>query len=77
MQVVNKKVKLNLVGLDGNAFSLMAAFREQARREKWTGDEIRAVINKAMEGDYNNLLCVLSSHCEEDPEDEEDDDDDC
>src|SRR5262245_8104063 len=36
MQVINKKVKLQLVGLDGNAFSLMAAFQEQAQNEKWS-----------------------------------------
>ena len=39
---VNKKVKLELVGLDGNAFFLMGAFQRQARREKWTQEEIDA-----------------------------------
>ena len=31
-----KKVSLQLVGLDENAFSLMGAFQKQARREGWT-----------------------------------------
>ena len=35
-----KKVKLNLVGLDGNAMSLMAAFRRQAKKEGWTEEEM-------------------------------------
>ena len=30
-----KKVSLNLEGIDGNAFSIMGAFRKQARREGW------------------------------------------
>ena len=31
-----KKVNLSLVGLDGNAFGLLGAFREQAVRDGWT-----------------------------------------
>ena len=61
---MNKKIKLNLVGLDGNAFFLLGAFQRQARREGWTTEEISEVINKAQSGDYNNLLCVLMEHCD-------------
>lgn len=59
MTEVNKKVKLKLVGLDGNAFSLMGAFRKQARKEGWSPEEISFVIDKCMSGDYNNLLATL------------------
>ncbi len=59
-----KKVKLNLVGLDGNAFSLMGAFSKQAKKEGWTKQEINEVIEEAMSGDYNNLLRTLDEHCE-------------
>jgi len=62
---VNKKVKLRLVGLDGNAFALMGAFRKQARKEKWTPDEIQAVLDECMAGDYNHLLRVLMEHTTE------------
>jgi len=54
-----KKVKLELVGLDGNAFSLMGAFKQQARREKWSREEIKSVIDECMTGDYDHLLCTL------------------
>ena len=64
-QVVPKKVKLSLVGLDGNAFALMGAFQSKARREKWTDEEIKLVLDKAKSGDYDNLLCVLDAHCQE------------
>jgi len=63
--MTDKKVKLDLVGLDGNAFSLMGAFQRQARKEKWTQEEIKEVLDKAHSGDYDNLLRVLMEHCEE------------
>lgn len=59
-----KKIKLNLIGLDGNAFSLMGAFQKQAKREGWTKDEITLVIDEAMSGDYDSLLTALIKHCE-------------
>ena len=63
-QVINKKVQLKLVGLDGNAFSLMGVFSHQARREKWTKEEIDKVIEEATKGDYNHLIATLAEHCE-------------
>lgn len=64
-----KTITLTLVGLDGNAFSLMGAFQRQARREGWTQEEIKTVLDECMSGDYDSLLCVLMDHCE-DVEDE-------
>lgn len=72
-QIVNKKVKLRLAGRDGNAWVLMGAFQSQARREKWTADEIKKVLDEAMSDDYNHLLRTLDSHCEEPDNDDEDD----
>ena len=60
---VNKTVKLALVGRDGNAFSLMGAFKQQARREGWTPEEIDDVLKECMSGDYNHLLATLVRHC--------------
>ena len=59
-----KKVKMDLVGLDGNAFSLMGAFQKNARKQGWTQAEIKKVLDKAMSGDYNKLLRVLMEHTE-------------
>jgi hypothetical protein len=55
----NKKVKLELVGLDGNAFALMGAFQQQARKEKWTPEEIKQVLDECRSGDYSHLLATL------------------
>lgn len=57
-----KKVKLKLVELDGNAFSLLGAFQRQARKEKWTKEEIDEVISDATSGNYDHLLRVLIAH---------------
>jgi hypothetical protein len=59
MNVPNKKVKLKLVGLDGNAYALMGAFQRQARKEKWTPDEIKMVLDECLSGDYDHLLATL------------------
>jgi hypothetical protein len=59
-----KKIKLELVGLDGNAFSLMGAFKKQARKEKWSNEEIDQVLNECMSSDYDHLLVTLMKHCE-------------
>jgi hypothetical protein len=72
MTTTDKKVKLNLVGVDGNAFSIMGTFQRQARKEGWDKEEIEAVLKEAMSGDYDHLLCTILDHCDdEDFEDEE------
>ena len=53
------RVRLTLVGLDGNAFALLGAFARAARQQGWTQSAIKAVQDKATAGDYDNLLRVL------------------
>lgn len=61
----HKKVKLNLVGLNGNIFSLMAEFTKAARRQGWTKEETEEVTNKCMNAeDYDRALAVLINHTE-------------
>lgn len=61
--MTHKKIKLNLCKVDGNAFVLMGAFRDQAEKEGWTEEEIDTVIEQAMSSDYNHLLATLLKHC--------------
>jgi hypothetical protein len=63
-QIVTKKINLRLTGLDGNAFSLMGAFSARAKKEGWTADEVKAVIDEATKGDYGHLLRTLAAHCQ-------------
>ena len=54
------KLNLELVGLNGNAFALLAHFLEEAREADWTQEEIKQVMDRAKSGDYDNLLRVLT-----------------
>ena len=64
-KVTDKKVKTTLVGVNGNVFCLMAHFKNEARKQKWTKDEIDAVIKQAMSSaDYDELIVTLDSYCE-------------
>jgi len=66
--MVDKKVKLTLVGLDGNAYALLGAFRAQARKEGWTKEERDEVIKEATSSNYDHLLQTLITHCEDEDE---------
>jgi hypothetical protein len=55
-------IKLKLVGLDGNAYSLMGAFQSAARKQGRTPEEIKAVLDDCLSGDYDHLLQVLIKH---------------
>ena len=50
--------KYNLVGIDGNAFSVMGYVNRCMRKEKMSDEEIKEYKSNAISGDYNNLLCV-------------------
>lgn len=62
--VVDKKVVMELVGLDGNAFNLMGQFQKNAKRQGWSKEEINMVLDECKKGDYDHLLCVLMEHTE-------------
>ena len=65
MSMKTKQVTLQLVGLDGNAFALMGAFQRQAKREGWTPEEIKSVLDECQRGDYTHLLATLMDHTKE------------
>jgi hypothetical protein len=76
----SKKVKMQLVGLDGNAFVIMGTWRSNALRQGWSQEEVRAVINEAQSGDYDHLLATIAMNTTEpddwDNESEDFDDED-
>ena len=78
----SKKVKMQLVGLDGNAFVIMGTWRSNALRQGWSQEEVRAVLEEAQSGDYDHLLATIAMNTTEpdapkywDEEDNEDDED--
>jgi len=50
-------MKYDLVGIDGNAFSVMGYVAKAMRKEGKSEAEIKSYREKAMSSDYNNLLC--------------------
>lgn len=69
--LVGKTIKLDIAGLNSNAFFLLGAFEKQARRECWTVGEIATVTTEAKKGDYDHLLATLLEHCDSPDEDDE------
>lgn len=63
MLTPNKKVILDLSTVDGNAFMIMGAFRQAARKQGWDEDEIRSVLKKAQFSDYDNLVMTIQDFC--------------
>ena len=67
-----RKVQGSLVGVNGNAFSLLAHFQQLARRQGFDKEWIDSVLEDAKSADYDHLIYTLSSHMEyEDSEEEE------
>lgn len=65
------KVKMQLVGQDRNAFSILGRFSREAQRAGWNEAEIKKVTKEAMSGDYNHLLATIMNHVEEPDFDED------
>ena len=51
----------SLVGVDGNAFSVMG-YTAKALRRAGLGDKVDEMHEQATSGDYNNLLCVCMKY---------------
>lgn len=54
------KIKVQLTGIDGNAFTILGAVRKAMREGGVASDRIEAFTDEAKSGDYDHLLqtCV-------------------
>ncbi len=59
-----KKVTLDLVGIDGNAFVILGKFKRKAKQQGWSKEEIQEVLDEAKSGDYDHLLKTIIKHTE-------------
>lgn len=64
------RVMLSLEGVDGNALSLIGAWRNAAREQGWGDAEIEAVSQEAITGDYAHVIRTLLAHSES-PDDDD------
>lgn len=58
----------SLVGLDGNAFSIMNYVKKAMQETKFSRDEINTYLQEAQSKDYNHLLavsCAVIDNCNE------------
>ena len=58
------KQKYNLVGIDGNAYSVMGYVIKAMKRERFSKSEIDDYQADAKSGDYNHLLSVSAEMIE-------------
>ena len=52
----------SLVGVDGNAFSVMGYTARAMKDAKFEKSEIDKMYEEAKSGDYDNLLCVCMGY---------------
>lgn len=55
--------KYSLVGVDGNAYALMA-YTSQALKHEGLYDLVDPMYKEATSGDYSNLICVCYKYLE-------------
>ena len=58
------KEKYCLVGIDGNAYSVMGYVKSAMREQGYTKAEQDEYLHDAMSDDYNHLLCVSMDYIE-------------
>ena len=70
--VKNGKVAGNIVGIDGNAFSLIAYTTKCLRQARWSRQDIQAFQKIATSGDYYNVInsCASVLNFEDESEDD-------
>ena len=56
------KPELRLVGKDGNAFFILGRATRVAGKAGWSKEQIDAVMEEAMSGDYDHLLCTMMEY---------------
>jgi hypothetical protein len=68
-------IGVNLMGVDGNAFSLIGSVSDALRRGGVSRDIISEFRQEATSGDYDNVLATIGKWVRIDLHDESDDDD--
>lgn len=55
---------VQLVGHDGNAFSILGVCRKSMRKAKWSHEKIEDILSEMMSGDYDHLLTTAMKYFE-------------
>ncbi|WP_335973214.1 hypothetical protein [Gaetbulibacter jejuensis] len=63
-QTINKMIDLDLRGFKGTAHALLNLFKDIAKKEQWSDQEIEAVIKEATKhNDYDHLVETIREYC--------------
>ena len=54
----NGTVEGSLIGVDGNAFSIMGYVERKLKRGGWPREDVKQVMNLMRSGDYNNVIAT-------------------
>jgi len=58
------KPEVNLIGGDGNAYSILAKCRRASRAAGWPDEKIDKVLDEMTSGDYDHLLATAMKYFE-------------
>lgn len=58
------KPRVKLLGIDGNAFTIMSACSEALRKAGFSQEDVNRYREEAMSGDYSHLLAVSQRWCD-------------
>ena len=67
----NGPIRVELVGQDGNAFAIMGRIQRAGRNQGWSAEALDDLFDQMKSGDYNNLLRVAMTYCEDTGSDDE------
>lgn len=56
------RLRVKLIGRDGNSFYILGACNKAARKAGWTPEQWAAFRAEATSGDYNHLLATVIRH---------------
>jgi hypothetical protein len=58
------KPKVKLVGEDGNAFAILGRCLKEAKKAKWSQEQIQQFMTESRSGDYDHLLQTVMKYFE-------------
>lgn len=65
----DRTVIMSMDNLSAHAFGIIGSWQRFARRQKWTPEEVKAVTDEMMSGNYDHVLQTFLTFTNEDSED--------
>ena len=59
---MQKTITVEMSERDGNAFSILGRFQNEAKRAGWSKDQVKEVMDEATSGDFDHMLQTFIGH---------------